>query len=73
MLNLAVQTLFRHETSVQSCFFSVCIPSGIRLFSMKHHLVEENFMEFSEIHLENMFYPYICIYPISLVNVSSWG
>ena len=39
---------------------------------MKHHLVEEDFMEFSEIHLENMFYTYICIYSISSVNVSSW-
>ena len=37
---------------------------------MKHHLVEEDFMEFSEIHLENMFYPYICTDSSRLVNIS---
>ena len=39
---------------------------------MKDHLVEENFMEFSEIHWENMFYPYIYTDSSSLVNVSPW-
>ena len=32
--------------------------------------MEENFMELSEIHWENMFYPYICTHSSSLVNVS---
>ena len=34
--------------------------------------MEENFMELSEIHWENMFYPYICTDSSSLVNVSPW-
>ena len=50
MLNLALSTLFRHDTSVQCCVFSVCIPSTIRLFTMKKHLVPENLMELSEVH-----------------------
>ena len=49
-LNLALSTLFRHDTSVQWCVFSVCIPSTIRLFTMKKHLVPENLMELSEVH-----------------------
>ena len=34
--------------------------------------MEENFMELSEIHCENMLYPYICTDSSSLVNVSPW-
>ena len=49
-LNLALSTLFRHETSVQCCVFSVCIPSTIRLFTMKKHLLPEHLMELSEVH-----------------------
>ena len=49
-LNLALSTLFRNDTSVQFCVFSVCIPSTIRLFTMKKHLVPENMMELSEVH-----------------------
>ena len=49
-LNLALSTLFCHETSVQSCYFSVCILRPIRLFTMKKHLVPENVMELSEVH-----------------------
>ena len=72
MLNLAVQTLFRHENSVQSICFSVCIPSPIRPVTMKQHFLQENFMEMSTIHWENMFYPYIYTDSSSLVNVSPW-
>ena len=62
-LNLALSTLFRHDTSIQCCYlvtvfayvgpvcvFSVCIPSTTRLFTMKKHLVPENLMELSEVH-----------------------
>ena len=35
-------------------------------------MLKENFMEMSEIHWENMFYPYISTVSSSLVNVSSW-
>ena len=49
-LNLALSTMFRHDTSVQWCVFSVCIPSTIRLFTMKKHLVPEHLMELSEVH-----------------------
>ena len=49
-LNLALKTLFSHETSVQCCVFSVCKPSTTRLFTMKKHLVPENLMELSEVH-----------------------
>ena len=49
-LNLALSTLVRHDTSVQWCVFSVCIPSTIRLFTMKKHLMPENLMELSEVH-----------------------
>ena len=49
-MNLALSTLFRHDASIQFCVFSVCIPSTIRLFTMKKHLVPENLMELSEVH-----------------------
>ena len=49
-LNLALSTLFRHEPLSSVVFFSVCIPSTIRLFTMKKHLVPENLMELSEVH-----------------------
>ena len=39
---------------------------------MKKPLLQEHFMEMSEIHWENMFYPYNCTEFSSLVNVSSW-
>ena len=39
---------------------------------MKQHFLQENFMEMSEIHWENMFYPYIYTDSSSLVNVSPW-
>ena len=39
---------------------------------MKQHFLQENFMEMSEIHWENMFYPYIYTDSCSLVNVSPW-
>ena len=42
-MNLALSTLFRHDTSVQFCVFSVCIPSTIRLFTMKKRLVQYKF------------------------------
>ena len=51
-------------------FFNVYIPSPIRPVTMKQHFLQENFMEMSEIHWENMFYP--CMYTESsrLVNIS---
>ena len=39
---------------------------------MKHHYVQEKFIEVSEIHWEHMFYPYIYTDTSSLVNVSPW-
>ena len=53
-------------------FFNVYIPSPIRSVTMKQHLLQENFMEMSEIHWENMFYPYIYTDSSSLFNVSPW-
>ena len=50
MLNLAVQTLFRHETSVQTCFFSGCILRPIRPITMTKHVLQDHFMEIREIH-----------------------
>ena len=38
----------------------------------KTHMLTENFMELSEFHWENMFYPYIWTDSSSLVNVSPW-
>ena len=35
-------------------------------------MLKENFIEMSEIHWENMFYPYIGTDSASLVNVSPW-
>ena len=58
--------------TLSSFFFSVCILRLIRPCTIKHHLMQENFIEFSEIHWENMFYPYICSYCSSLVYVSPW-
>ena len=49
-MNLALSTLYSHETSVQFCVFSVCIPSTTRLFRVKKHVVPENLMELSEVH-----------------------
>ena len=39
---------------------------------MKKLLLQEHFMEMSELQRENMFYPYNCTDSSSLVNVSSW-
>ena len=49
-LNLALSTLFCHETSVQCCVFECLHISTIRLLTMKKHLVPENLMELSEVH-----------------------
>ena len=35
-------------------------------------MVKENVMEISEIHLENMFYPYISTVSSRVFNVSLW-
>ena len=59
-LNVALETLFRHEHSVQSWFVSVCILRPIRPVTMKKLLLQQHFMEMSEIHRENMFYPNNC-------------
>ena len=40
--------------------------------TMKELLLQENFMEMSEIHWEHMFYPYIYTDSSRLVNVSQW-
>ena len=69
-MNLAIYTLFRHEDYLQSCFFSVCILRPIRPVTMNKHLVQENFMEMSEIHCEIICYPYICTDSSRLVSVS---
>ena len=69
-LNLAMYTVLRHENSIQSCIFSVCIPSPIAPVTMKTHLLQDKFMEVSVIHWENMIYAYIYIDSSSLVNVS---
>ena len=49
-VNLALSTLCRHENSVQSCFFNVCILRPLRPVKLKQPMVKENFMEVSEIH-----------------------
>ena len=49
-VNLSLQALFRNDNSVQSCFFSVCILMTIRPVIMNTPLLQENFMEMSEIH-----------------------
>ena len=51
-MNLAMYTLLCHETSVHSCVFQ-CLDTGpkpIRPVTMTKHLVQEHFMEMSEIH-----------------------
>ena len=70
-LNFALKTLCRNENSVQSCFFSVCILRPIRPATMKNPLVQEHFIEMSEVHRETMFYPCIGTDSSSSVNVSS--
>ena len=50
--------------------FNVYIPSPIRQVTMKQHRLQENFMEMSDIHWENIFYPYICTDSSRLVNIS---
>ena len=42
-VNLALSTLFRHENSVQSYFFTICILRPIRPVKMKKAYVEGNF------------------------------
>ena len=49
-LNLALQALLRHDNCVQSCLVSVCILRAIRPVTMKTPLLQEDFMEMSEIH-----------------------
>ena len=51
-------------------FFSVFILRPIRPVTMTKHLVQEKFMEMSEIHCENIYYPYICTDSSRLVSVS---
>ena len=70
-LNLALYTLLRNDNCVQSCLVSVCILRPIRPATMKNPLVQEHFIEVSEVHRENMFYPYNCTDSSSIVNVSS--
>ena len=60
-LNLTLYTLFRHEASVHSFCFSVCILRPIRPVTMNrtaHNTVAQN-----------MFYPYLCTDSSSLVIV----
>ena len=57
---------------VQSYFVSVCMLRPIRQAKMTTPLLQETFIEMSEVHWENLFYPYICTDSISLVNVSPW-
>ena len=49
-VNLALSTLCRHENSVQSCFFNVCILRPLRPFKLKQPMVIENVMEMNEVH-----------------------
>ena len=49
-LKFTLYTLFSHEHSVQFCFVSVCILMHIRPVTMNNSLVQENFIEMSEIH-----------------------
>ena len=58
--------------TLSSLLFSVCILRPIRPVPMSTHLLQENVMGMSEIHWENMFYPYIYTDSSGLVNVSPW-
>ena len=49
-LKFTLYTLFRHEHPVQFCFVSVCILRPIRPVTMKNPLVQECFIEISEVH-----------------------
>ena len=49
-LNLALQTLFCHDNSVHSRFFSVCILWPIRVVRMNQTLMEHKFEEMVEFH-----------------------
>ena len=42
-VKLALSTFFRHENSVQSCFFTVCILRPIRPVELTKSNAEENF------------------------------
>ena len=49
-LNLALYTLFRNDNCVQSCPVSVYILRPIRPVKMYTPLLQDNFIEMSEIH-----------------------
>ena len=71
MFTLALYTLVRNDNCVQSCLVRVYILGPIRPATMKNPLVQEHFIEMSEVHRETMFYPCIGTDSSSLVNVSS--
>ena len=50
MLTLALLILFRYDNSVQSCLVSVYILRPIRPGTVKKPLLQDKFMEMSEIH-----------------------
>ena len=60
-------------TTLSSLAFSMFAYSGLfGLLTWQAQLLKKTFMEMSEFHWENMFYPYMCTDSSSLVNVSSW-
>ena len=50
MLTLALYTLFRNDNCVQSCLVSIYILGPISPVKLKTPLLQENFMEMSEVH-----------------------
>ena len=50
--------------------FAYLVPLG--QLQWNNHFLQEKFIELSEIHWANMFYPYIYTDSSSLVNVSPW-
>ena len=59
--------------TLSSLVFSLFAYLGLSgWLKWKQPLLKETFMEVNDIHWENMFYPYICTYSSSSVNVYPW-
>ena len=59
--------------ALSSLVFSLFAYLGLSgWLKWKEAVLKETFMEVSEIHWENMFFPYICTDSSSSVNVSPW-